>query len=103
MPVTAETKEVGSGEAVFICSVPEGGVLVKNPGENRVFLGGPGVTADGGTAGYPLDPGESQVFTGTAPHESVAVPAPPDDMAPSRLYGCTADGSGPGKLSWISA
>jgi hypothetical protein len=100
MPVTADTTDVGPGDPVFLCTVPETGVLVKNLGDSRVFLGGPDVTA---TEGYPLDPGESQVFTGTAPRESAAVPAPPGDMTPSQLYGCVADGSGAVRISWISA
>jgi hypothetical protein len=101
MPVSAETKDVGADQAVLICTVPQAGVLVKNSGGIRVFLGGPGVTADGEAAGYPLDPGESQVFTAAAPHESPAVPAPADDMAPPQLYGRAADGTA--RVAWIAA
>jgi len=96
------TAEVGR-EPVPVCPVPANGVLVKNRGTAEVFFGGPAVTADGGTEGFPLAAGEMQVFPGAQLHESPAVPAPAGDMAPPQLYACTAAGAGMARVSWIAA
>jgi hypothetical protein len=103
MPVHAATVEVGE-KPVPVCGVGVNRLLVKNLGGTRVFLGGPDVEAEGELAGFPLDPGESQVLAlGMRVREVPVVPAPPADLAPPELYGRTGDGTGTSKVSWLTA
>jgi hypothetical protein len=93
--VTVEEK------ATAICAVPRAGVRVRNvlTGAPVVWLGGPDVTAGDG---YPLEPGGGpEQFTGTKPAETAVVPAPPEDLEPAVLYGCTE--SGTARVAWILA
>jgi hypothetical protein len=94
------TVEVSPDEATLICSVPEAGVKLRNMGNATVFVGGPGVEAEGASAGYPIDPGTSDVIKGPALREAPQVPAPPGDMTAPVLYGRSA--SGIIKVAWIA-
>ena len=98
MAFTSGTADVGE-KAVPLCAVSETGVRVRNNGGARVHLGGPDVTEQG----YPLEPGETQEFTGAQHRPSGVVPAPPDDAADDVLYARTAAGDGPARVSWISS
>jgi hypothetical protein len=93
---------VAVGEkATVICAVPRAGVRVRNFFQHSpvVWLGGPDVTAGDG---YPLEPGgPPEQFTGTKPAETAVVPAPPEDLEPPVLYGCTE--SGAARVAWILA
>lgn len=95
------SREVGE-DATEICPVPETGVRVRNTGSVIVYVGGPDVGNEGDAAGYPLEPGQSEDFTGAKAKESPVVPAPPGDMDPAVLYGRTAPGASGGKVSFIS-
>ena len=103
MGFTSGTVEVGEDEAVALCGVPLSGVRVRNLGAVRVYLGGPDVTGDGDSAGFPVDAGGSETFPGTTPKEAPVVPAPPGDMAAPVLYARTAKGSGITKVSFIAS
>jgi hypothetical protein len=103
MGFTSGTRDVGEDEAVALCGVPENGVMVRNIGDVRVFIGGPGVGTEGDDQGYPLDPGEKETFTAPRPKESPVVPAPEGDMDLAVLYARTAGGSGSARVSFISA
>jgi hypothetical protein len=94
------TVEVGPDEAVLICSVPEAGVKLRNTGNAILYVGGPGVEAEGANAGYPIDPGTMDVIKGPALREAPQVPAPPGDMTAPTLYG--RSGSGIIKVAWIA-
>jgi hypothetical protein len=88
-------------KASVICPVTRAGVRVRNVTADSpvVWLGGPDVTAGDG---YPLEPGGSpEQFAGTKPRESAIVPAPPEDIEPAILYGCTE--SGAARVAWITA
>src|SRR5271170_2297855 len=97
MAFSSGTVEVGEGDPVRVCVAGETGVRVRDLGGTRVYLGGPGVTTDG----YPLDPGESDVFYGGKPKESPVIPAPPGDLDQDVLYAVTAAGAGITRVSWI--
>ena len=103
MPFSAGTVQVGDDGASRVCTVPVGGVKIRNLGGTRVFFGGEGVTAEGEAAGYPLDPGQSELFPGVKAREVPVVPAPPDDMYVPGLFGCTAKGTGTALVTWIAA
>jgi hypothetical protein len=90
------TADVGE-TPVPLCAVSETGVRIRNAGDVRVHLGGPDVSPDG----YPLNPGESETFTGTQHRPSGVVPAPPGDGADDVLWACS-DGTGTSRVSWIS-
>lgn len=96
MPFSSGTAEVGENPAP-LCSAGNAGVRVKNLGTIRAYLGGRDVTADG----YPLDPGEPEMFYGSTAKETAVVPAPPGDLDPEVLYACTAPGTGMTRVSWI--
>lgn len=102
MAYTSGTREVGEDGAVALCPVPPDGVRIRNLGPVRVFIGGPGVGADGDAAGFPVDSGGSETVPGTTPKDSPVVPAPPDDLAAPVLYARTAKGTGNAKVSFIS-
>jgi hypothetical protein len=66
-----------------------------------VWLGGPDVTAGDG---YPLEPGgPAEQFAGTKPAQVFVVPAPPGELEPTALYGCTARDGGTARVAWILA
>ena len=93
--VTVEEK------ATVICPVPKPGVRIRNFFQDApvVWLGGPDVTAGDG---YPLEPGgPAEQVTGTKPTETAVVPAPPEDLEPAALYGCTESGSA--RVAWMLA
>ena len=94
------TAEVGETPAA-ICAVPEGGVKIRNLGAARLFTGGPGVTAEGPGAGYPVDAGASDTIHGPKLRESPVVPAPEGDMTAPVLYGVSE--SGIIRVAWITA
>lgn len=94
------SREIGE-DVTEICVVTENGVRVRNTGDVTVYVGGPGVEAEGQGQGYPIEPGASEDFTGAKPKESPIVPAPEGDMDPAKLYGRTAPGQS-GKVSFIS-
>jgi hypothetical protein len=94
---TSGTEDVTS-DPVKLCVIGESGVRVRNTGDTRVLLGGPGV----GAGGYPLEPGESEEFHGTQHRPAGVVPSPAGDAAPDELW-ARADGDGPGRVSWIGA
>ncbi len=87
--------------ATPLCPAPAGGVLVRNMGLIRVFLGGPDVSNGTTAYGFPLDPGTPLQFPGGTPKESVMVPAPAGDPTPAMLYARCAAG-GTTQVSWIS-
>ena len=88
-------------KAAPICDVPENGVRVRNTGSSVIYVGGPDVGNTGDSAGFPIDPGRSEDFTGARAKESPVVPAPPGDMDPAVLYARCEPGAA-GKVSWIS-
>lgn len=88
-------------KATFVCSVPETGVTIKNTGSSVIYLGGEDVGNAGGGAGYPLDPGTAETFTGARARETPVVPAPPGDMDPPGMYARCEDGL-TGQVSYIS-
>lgn len=94
------TVDVPADKAVQLCTAGPDGTLVKNLGGSRVFVGGPGVAADGDGAGFPLEPGEAQTFTAPEPRMSFSVPAPEGDMAPAELFARAATGTC--KVAWIA-
>ena len=88
-------------KAVPLCAVPKAGVRIRNFSQDSpvVWLGGPDVTAEDG---YPLEPGgPAEQVTGTKPTETAVVPAPPVDLEPAALYGCTE--SGTARVAWMLA
>jgi hypothetical protein len=96
MAFDSGTADVGE-DPVRVCAAGPAGVRVKNLGGTRVFLGGPGVTADG----YPLEPGTAEEFYGGKAKQSPVVPAPPEDIEPDTLYARTAADTGTARVSWI--
>jgi hypothetical protein len=101
MPYAWGTVEAGE-KAARVCAVPEGGVLVKNLGGSRIYLGGADVGTEGETAGFPLDQGESQLFPGIRAREAPVVPSPPTDLSAPALYARTAVSAGVSKVAWIA-
>ena len=102
MAFASGTAQVGS-TAVPLCRIGNAGARVRNLGSAVVFLGGPDVGASGERAGYPLDPGTSELFYGGKAKEIPVVPAPPGDLELPQLYARTAPGTGPVGVSWIGA
>lgn len=100
MALRSGTVDVGT-DPVRVCAVPDKGVRIRNLGGSTVFFGGPDVTADGATAGFPIEAGESDTFPGVKPKESPVVPAPEGDLDLLQLYGRTAEGT-ESRVAWLT-
>jgi hypothetical protein len=99
MGYASGTVEVGE-DLIPVCSVPETGVRVRNKGGTTVYLGGEDLTGDG--AGFPVEPGDSELIQGVKPKETAVVPAPAGDMNFAVLYARTAPGTGIAQVAYIS-
>jgi hypothetical protein len=99
MTYASGTIDVGE-DLVPLCSVPEGGVRVRNLGGVTIFLGGADLPGDGG--GYPVEAGAAETIQGVKPKESPVVPAPEGDLDNEVLYARTMTGTGGSKMSYIS-
>jgi len=88
MSLMSGSREVGEKPSE-LCTVPSGGVRVRNLGGSRIFVGGPDVTPGDG---YPIEPGTAEDFSAPERKETPVVPAPPSDTAATVLYAVTEQG-----------